>query len=286
METYLDRILERTRVRVDLTRREHPFEELDRESRNAGLTRDFAGAIRAEGMSLIAEVKRRSPSKGVIQASVDPAEVADAYERGGARALSVLTEPEFFSGSLDDLAKARQATTLPVLRKDFVVDPYQIVEARAGGADAVLLIVAAIPDPALFAELADAAAHYGLAALVEVHSEWELDAAFEIAPELVGVNQRDLRTFDVDKGLAIRLRRRIPPDVAMVAESGIADRADVAALEEAGVRAMLVGETLMRAGDPARAARELLGLSVPQGDPDLSVPQGDPDLAGDDEDHD
>jgi len=277
VETYLDTILERTRVRVEVTRRERPFEELDRETRNAGPTRDFAGAITAEGMSLIAEVKRRSPSRGVIQSSVDPAEVADAYERGGARALSVLTEPEFFSGSLDDLAKARQASTLPVLRKDFVVDPYQIVEARAGDADAVLLIVAAIPDPVLFAELADAAAHYGLAALVEVHSEWELDAAFEIAPDLVGVNQRDLRTFDVDKGLAIRLRRRIPPDVAMVAESGIADRADVEALEEAGVWAMLVGETLMRAGDPARAARELLGLSVPQGDPDL---------AGDDEDHD
>ena len=132
----------------------------------------------------------------------------------------------------------------------------------------MLLIVAAIPDPALFAELADAAAHYGLTALVEVHSEWELDAAFEITPDLVGVNQRDLRTFDVDKGLAIRLRRSIPGDVAMVAESGIAGRADVEALEEAGVEAMLVGEALMRADDPARAARELLGI------------------AGDDEDHD
>ena len=277
METYLDTILERTRVRVELTRRERPFEELDRETRNAGPTRDLAGAIRAEGMSLVAEIKRRSPSKGVIQASVDPAEVADAYERGGARALSVLTEPEFFSGSLDDLATARQAVALPVLRKDFVVDLYQIVEARAGGADAVLLIVAAIPDPALFAELADAAAHYSLAALVEVHSEWELDAAFEITPELVGVNQRDLRTFDVDTGLAIRLRRRIPGDVAMVAESGIADRAGVEALEEAGVEAMLVGETLMRAGDPARAARELLGAPL--------SPEGTP-ASGDGEDHD
>jgi indole-3-glycerol phosphate synthase len=266
--TYLDTILERTRVRVDLARRERPFEELDRETRDAGQTRDFAGAIRAEGMSLIAEVKRRSPSRGVIRASVDPAEVAEAYERGGARALSVLTEPEFFSGSLDDLAKARQATALPVLRKDFVVDPYQIVEARAGEADAVLLIVAAVPDPGLFAELADAAAHYGLAALVEVHSEWELDAAFEITPDLVGVNQRDLRTFDVDEGLAIRLRPGIPAEVAVVAESGITDRAGVEALEEAGVEAMLVGEMLMRAGDPARAARELLGIAGDDEDDD------------------
>jgi indole-3-glycerol phosphate synthase len=259
VETYLDKILERTRVRVELDRRERPFEELDRESRNVGPKRDFVGAIRAEGMSLIAEFKRRSPSKGVIRADVDPADVAGAYERGGARALSVLTEPEFFSGSLDDLARAREATMLPALRKDFVVDLYQIVEARAAGADAVLLIVAALPDPALFADLAAAATHYGLAALVEVHSEGELDAAFEDEPAVVGVNQRDLRTFDVDKGLAIRLRRRVPPDVPVVAESGIVTRADVEALDEAGVEGMLVGETLMRAGDPARAAKELLG---------------------------
>jgi indole-3-glycerol phosphate synthase len=259
--TYLDTILERTRLRVELNRRERPFEELDRESRNAGRTRDFTGAVRAEGMSLIAEVKRRSPSKGVIRANIDPAEVADAYERGGARALSVLTEPEFFSGSLDDLATAREATRLPVLRKDFVLDLYQVVEARTAGADAVLLIVSALPDPSLFAELASSAAHYGLATLIEVHSEWELDAAFEVDPRLVGVNQRDLRTFDVDKSLAVRLRRRIPPEVAMVAESGIATRDDVAELEDAGIEGMLVGETLMRAGDPARAAQELLGIN-------------------------
>jgi indole-3-glycerol phosphate synthase len=267
VETYLDRILERTRARVELNRRERPFEELDREARNAGRQRDFAGAIRAEGMSLIAEFKRRSPSKGVIRADIDPAEVADAYERGGARALSVLTEPEFFSGSLDDLARARGATSLPVLRKDFVIDLYQVVEARAGGADAVLLIVAALPDPGLFAELASAAAHHGLAALVEVHNEWELDAAFEVEPELVGVNQRDLRTFNVDNGLAIRLRRRVPAAVPLIAESGIATRADVEALEEAAVDGMLVGETLMRAGDPARAAQELLGTAGQDEDP-------------------
>src|SRR2546425_5391348 len=206
-------------------------------------------------MSLIAEIKRRSPSKGVIQASVDPAEVAAAYQRGGARALSVLTEPEFFSGSLDDLAAAREATTLPALRKDFVLDPYQVVEARAGGADAVLLIVAALPDAGLFAELAAAAEDYGLPALVEVHSEWELDQAFEVEPEIVGVNQRDLRTFEVDIGLAARLRKRIPPEVAVVAESGIGTRADVEALEGASIDAVLVGETLVRAEDTAAAVR-------------------------------
>lgn len=258
--TYLDTILERTRSRLDFTRRERSFEDLDREARSVAPARGFVAALAAEGMSLIAEVKRRSPSKGIIQAEIDPAEVADAYERGGARALSVLTEPEFFGGSLDDLAKARDATGLPVLRKDFMIDAYQVVEAKAAGADAVLLIVAALGDPGLFQELADAAAHYGLAALVEIHSEWELDAAFEVEPGLVGVNQRDLRTFDVDTGLAVRLRRRIPPEVVVVAESGIVTRADVEALEAAAIDAMLVGETLIRAGDPAATARELLGL--------------------------
>jgi len=264
--TYLDRILERTRLRVELARRERRFEDLDREARNAGPVRDFAGAIRAPGMSLIAEVKRRSPSKGVIRSDIDPAEVADAYERGGARALSVLTEPEFFAGSLDDLARARDATKLPTLRKDFVIDPYQVVEASIAGADALLLIVAALPDAGLFAELAAAAAHHGLAVLVEVHADRELDPAFEIDPELLGVNQRDLGTFEVDKGLAVRLRHYLPDGVAMVAESGIATRADVEELEEAGVDGMLVGETLMRAGDPARAARELLGTPHQESD--------------------
>jgi indole-3-glycerol phosphate synthase len=266
VETYLDTILERTRSRVELARRARAFEDLDREARNVGRPRDFAGAIRAEGMSLIAEVKRRSPSKGVLRADIDPAELAEAYEQGGARALSVLTEPEFFSGSLDDLGKARSATSIPVLRKDFVIDAYQVVEARAGGADAVLLIVAALPDPGLFAELAAAAAHYGLAALIEVHSEWELDEAFEVDPRLLGVNQRDLRSFDVDEGLAVRLRRRIPPEVAVVAESGITTRAGVVELEEAGVDGVLVGETLMRADDPVAAARELLGTGDAEDD--------------------
>ena len=265
MDTYLDRILERTRTLVALSVRRRGFEDLDREARLAGPDRGFAGAIRQPGMSLIAEIKRRSPSKGVIRASIDPADVAQAYQRGGARALSVLTEPEFFAGSLDDLVKARDATSLPALRKDFVIDPYQIVEARAAGADAVLLIVAALPDAGLFRELGSAAASYGLAALIEVHSEWELDQAFEIEPDLVGVNQRDLRTFDVDTGLAARLRPRIPAEVAVVAESGIAGRADVEALEAAGVEGILVGETLMRAGDPAAATAELLGTAAADG---------------------
>src|SRR2546421_4282861 len=271
METYLDRILDATRARVAQSRRRRSFEDLDREARDTPPPRPFADAIRAPGMSLIAEFKRRSPSAGEIRVGADPAEVAEAYEQGGARALSVLTEPEFFSGSLEDLAAAREATSLPALRKDFVLDPYQVVEARAGGADTVLLIVAALPDPGLFAELAAAASDYGLAALVEVHEERELDAAFGIDPELVGVNQRDLRSFEVDTGLAVRLRGLIPPGVAVVAESGIGGRAAVEELEAAGVDGILVGETLMRAGDPGKAASALLGRD--EAEVDAPVPE-------------
>jgi indole-3-glycerol phosphate synthase len=258
-ENYLDRIVESTRERVARARRRRAFEDLDREARDGAEPRGFAAAIRAPGISLIAEVKRRSPSAGDIRPGIDPAEIAEAYERGGARALSVLTEPEFFSGSLDDLARAREATGLPVLRKDFVLDPYQIVEARWAGADAVLLIVAVLGDRGLFSDLAAAAADYDLAALIEVHDEWELDQAFEVDPDLVGVNQRNLRTFEVDRALAGRLRDRIPEGVAVVAESGIGVREDVESLEAARVDGVLVGETLMRSDNPEAAVAALLG---------------------------
>jgi len=259
MDTYLDRILASTRLRLSEAQRRRTFADLEGDARAQPAPRDLTGALQAEGMSLIAEFKRRSPSKGVIRADATPGRTARAYERGGARALSVLTEPEFFSGSVADLQAARGATALPALRKDFVLDPYQVVEARAAGADAVLLIVAALGDPGRYAELAAAARDYGLAALVEVHDEWELEAAFAVEPAIVGINQRDLKTFSVDTRLASRLRGRIPGGVVVVAESGIATRADVEALEEAEVDAMLVGESLMRAADPAGATAALLG---------------------------
>lgn len=259
MQTYLDRILDSTRVRVAEAKRHRPPSGVERDAAEADPPRGFAAAIRAPGMSLIAEIKRRSPSKGEIRSGIDPAQVAAAYERGGARCLSVLTEPDHFSGCLQDLARARAATALPALRKDFVVDAFQVAEARAGGADAILLIVAALPDPGLFADLAATAAGYGMAALIEVHDEWELEAASAVGPELIGVNQRDLRTFAVDAGLARRLRPQVPAHIPMVAESGIVSRGDVEALEGAGIEAMLVGETLMRADDPAAATAMLLG---------------------------
>ncbi|HEU5002752.1 MAG TPA: indole-3-glycerol phosphate synthase TrpC [Actinomycetota bacterium] len=268
MDTYLDRILDATRRRLVDAQARRSLGDLERDVREVGSPRDFTGALRAEGISLIAEFKRRSPSKGAIRADATPQRTARAYERGGARALSVLTEPDFFSGSLADLQAARRVTALPAIRKDFVLEPYQVVEARLAGADAILLIVAALRDPGRYAELAAAARDYGLAALVEIHDEWELDAAFAVEPAIVGVNQRDLRTFAVDTGLAIRMRPRIPPDVVVVAESGIATRADVTALEEADVDAMLVGETLMRAPDPAAATATLLGREEPDPETD------------------
>lgn len=262
MPTYLDRILEYTYDRVAGEKRLRSFGDLEREAEAAPPARPFLAAVRGERISLIAEFKRQSPSKGPIRMDFEPAQAAEAYQQGGASAMSVLTEPQFFAGSLDDLAAARGACRLPVLRKDFIVDPFQIVEARAAGADAVLLIVAGLPDRGLFKELAAAAQEYGMAALVEVHDPHELDTAFLVEPKLVGVNQRDLSTFEIDSRLALRLRREIPRDVAMVAESGITSRSEVSELEEAGVDAILVGETLMRADDPAAAAAGLLGAQV------------------------
>ncbi|CAN5887461.1 indole-3-glycerol phosphate synthase TrpC [soil metagenome] len=259
MRTYLDRILESTYDRVEDEKQKMSFGDLDREAQTMGPTRPFLAAMRGERICLIAEFKRRSPSRGLIRQDYEPGRAAEAYAQGGASAMSVLTEPQFFDGSMDDLAKARAACRLPILRKDFMVDPYQVVQARAGGADAILLIVAGLPDSGRFAELAHAAEDYGMTVLVEIHDPHELDAAFEVEPSLVGVNQRNLSTFEVDTGLAIKLRRQIPTDVSMVAESGITSRKQVEDLQEAGIDAILVGEILMRADDPARAATDLLG---------------------------
>jgi indole-3-glycerol phosphate synthase len=228
----------------------------------APVPRDFGAAIRrADGrLAVIAEIKRRSPSKGEIAPGLDPAITAKAYEAGGASALSVLTDPEFFGGSLDDLRTAREATRVPVLRKDFIIDEVQVYEARAAGADAVLLIVAAVPDDALLADLHALAAELGLAALVEVHDAVELDRALGIGAVVVGVNCRDLATFAEDLGTAEELADRIPTDVIAVAESGIRNTDDAARMARSGFDATLVGEMLVRLGDPAAALRGLAEL--------------------------
>ncbi len=221
--------------------------------------RGFEAALRAGELSLIAEIKRASPSAGAINTTIDPAERARTYEAAGARALSVLTEPVFFKGSLDDLAAARAACTLPVLRKDFLCEPFHLAEARAHGADAVLLIVAAL-DPSELADLHAEAREVGLDVLVEVHEADEVGIALDAGARIIGINTRDLATLSVDPSQIERVRPQIPNGIATVAESGIKGRADVEAFAALGIDAILVGEALMRAEDVAATIRELLGL--------------------------
>ncbi len=242
-------------VRVDVAHRSEaaPFAVLERRARDANPAgRAFVAALsRRDRVNVIAECKRRSPSRGWLAPGLDAGQVAAAYERAGAAAVSILTEPRGFGGSLDDLAAARAATRLPLLRKDFILTEYQLLEARAGGADAVLLLAAALA-PADFAALASRARELGLAALVEVHDEHELASVLDLDPsiELLGVNCRDLRTFEVDPATAERLAPLIPPDVVAVAESGIQSAARVSRLAAVSYRAFLVGEALVASGDP------------------------------------
>jgi indole-3-glycerol phosphate synthase len=223
-----------------------------------GKTRSLARALRKPGqIACISEFKRKSPSAGWINEKAFLEPTIRAYEAGGASAVSVLTDGPFFGGRIEDLDEARSACELPILRKDFIVDSYQLVEALANGADATLLIVAALDDATL-AQLLREAKELQLDILVEAHDAEEVARAVKAGAEIIGINNRDLRTFTVDRELAIRLRPTIPADRIVVAESGIRNNADVACLRDAGVDAMLVGETLMRAPDPAAALRGLL----------------------------
>jgi len=257
----LDDILARTRTDVELRKHARSLATLERSlaERPAPARRSLkAGLWAAETIGCIAEFKRRSPSAGWINETASLTETVKAYAAGGASALSVLTDGPFFAGSLDDVVLARAACNLPVLRKDFIVDAYQLYEAVSAGADAVLLIVAALDDDTLVRLLRTAEA-LGLEVLVESHDAEEVTRALAGGAEIIGVNNRDLRTFTVDHDLAARLRPSIPDDRLVVAESGIRNAADVARLRAAGVDAMLVGETLMRAPDPAAALRALRG---------------------------
>jgi indole-3-glycerol phosphate synthase len=253
----LDDILARTRADLETRKRARSIEALEAAAARRPAPRGLANALRRPGeITCIAEFKRRSPSAGWIREHAEVGGTARAYAAGGASALSVLTDGPFFGGSLDDIAAASSASGLPILRKDFIVDRYQIVEARAAGADALLLIVGALSDAAL-ADLLAAAKGLGLDALVEAHDEDEVKRAVLAGADIIGINNRDLRTFIVDRELAIRLRAQVPADRIVVAESGIRDASDVARLRAAGVDAMLVGEALMRAADPAAALRAL-----------------------------
>lgn len=271
----LERILARTREGLVVRRAERPLAAV-RALAPPGPPRPFAEALTRRGrVNVIAEFKRRSPSRGVLRDDLHPVEVAQAYEVAGAAALSVLTEEQFFGGSLADLEEARAATLLPTLRKDFVVDPYQVWEARASGADAVLLIVAALPDRDL-RELLAAADEAHLSALVEVHDAGELRRALAAGARLVGVNNRNLETLEVDVATCLRLAGEIPDDTVAVAESGLKDGHDVRRVLDAGFDAVLVGEGLMTAADPGAALERMIAEAAapaPKAAPGTSRPR-------------
>ena len=270
----LDQIVAHKREELAGRRRQAPPAEVRRRAADAPPARPFHAALRGSGaaqagapvprMRLVAEVKGASPSAGMIRAEFDPAAIARSYAAAGASAVSVLTDARFFKGADDHLVRVRAAVDLPLLRKDFTLDPYQVYEARAIGADAVLLI-AAILDPSALADLASLAADLGMAALVETHTESEVEMALAIRAALVGINNRNLDTLETSLDVTRRLRPRVPPEVTVVAESGIEARRDVEEMERLGVHAVLVGTALMRSADPGTRVRELLGTPARPG---------------------
>ena len=259
----LQTIVARKHQEVAQARQTVSLEALREQVLLAPATRSFAGAIQqrvqAGQPAVIAEVKKASPSKGLLRDPFEPAAIARSYEAGGATCLSVLTDRDFFQGAPEYLQQARAACSLPVLRKDFMIDAYQVWEARAMGADCILLIAACLDD-ATMASLEDLAMELGLSVLVEVHDAEEMARALKLKTPLVGVNNRNLRTFEVDVNISIRLRQACSSDKVLVTESGIATPAEVAALRAAGIHTFLVGETFMRAPEPGEALRTLFGL--------------------------
>ncbi|MEA2410627.1 MAG: indole-3-glycerol phosphate synthase [Thermoleophilaceae bacterium] len=256
MSERLDELVEATRRRLAERKHARSLAELERALPEEGIDRPFAEALSRPGTSVIGEYKRRSPSAGDIRPGASVTDLVRAYERGGAAAVSVLTEEDHFGGSLDDLREARAATDLPILRKDFTIDPYQVYEAKVYGADAVLLVVGALSD-SLLGSLYGIARQLELDAIVEVHDEEELERALEVDADVIGINNRNLVDFSVDLGVTFELLTDVPAGKTVVSESGIHTRADVDELEGVGVDAVLVGEALMRAPDPEAACRDL-----------------------------
>ncbi|MFV0245414.1 MAG: indole-3-glycerol phosphate synthase TrpC [Qingshengfaniella sp.] len=258
--TILDKIKAYKLDEVADRKASHPLHEVEALARGASRPRGFADALHrasTQGYGLIAEVKKASPSKGLIRADFDPATLARAYEQGGAACLSVLTDTPSFQGADAYLTQAREATSLPALRKDFIYDPYQVAEARALGADCILIIMASVED-AQAAELEDAAIGWGMDVLVEVHDEAELDRATRLKSQLIGINNRDLRSFVTSLDVSRRLARLVPTDRCVVAESGLSSPEDLADLARYGVRSFLIGESLMRHQDVRQATERLL----------------------------
>ena len=259
VQSILDKIIVHKRAEIEDAKRSRPAEMLQEQLAAAPPVRDFAAALSvAEGIGLIAEVKKASPSAGLIREDFDPVAIARIYERHKAACISVLTDTHFFQGHLDFLRAVRGAVSIPVLRKDFLLDRYQVLEARAAGADCVLLIAECLDDDGL-RNLYTYARELGMESLIEIYEPENLDRVLRLEPSLVGINNRNLKTFVTDLEHTIRLVERVPADTLLVSESGIKGRGDVLRLQQAGVRAMLVGETLMRADDIGAKVDELLG---------------------------
>jgi indole-3-glycerol phosphate synthase len=252
----LERILAAKRAEVAAAKEKIPEKEMRARAATATPARDFVGALRSKRPAVVAEIKRASPSKGLLRESFDPAAIARSYEKAGAACISVLTDTQFFQGSSTHLQQARAACALPALRKDFLIDPYQAYESRALGADCVLLIAACLEDRQM-RELEALALDLGMAMLVEVHDADELERALELKTPLVGINNRNLRTFETRLDTTLNLLPRVPKDRIVITESGILSPPDVARMRAAGVHTFLVGEAFMRAPDPGSALRSL-----------------------------
>jgi indole-3-glycerol phosphate synthase len=268
MTTILDEIVASKRNEVAAAKRRMPLEELEVQAAEAPPVRDFRAALAGPGpIQLIAEVKKASPSAKVIREDFEPVSIAREYQEHGAACISVLTDAPYFQGHLSYLARIRAAVAIPLLRKDFMIDEYQVVEARMAGADAILLIAEILDDHTMKA-LLERAKGLGMAALVELHDAENLPRVLAAGADLVGINNRDLRQFKTDLDHTLRLRDQVPPEVVLVSESGIRTRRDVERLEAAGVSAILVGETLMRSPDIGLAVEQLIGLTPePAGEP-------------------
>jgi indole-3-glycerol phosphate synthase len=273
MATILDEIVATKHREVATAKARMPLEEIEDQAADAPPVRDFRAALSGPGpIRLIAEIKKASPSAKVIRADFDPIAIARTYQAHGASCLSVLTDAPYFQGHLSYLARIRATVAVPLLRKDFLIDEYQVVEARLAGADAVLLIAEILDDHMLRALLTRAKA-LGMAALVEFYQEENLSRVLNAGADLVGINNRDLHRFETDLEHTLRLRDRVPPEVVLVSESGIRTRRDVERLEAAGVSAVLVGETLMRAVDIGLAVERLLGLAPEEEEEEEGSPQ-------------
>lgn len=254
--SFLSEIIERKRQRLESVKQAVPLESF--EVRKG--SHRFRQALLRDGINIIAEFKRRSPSKGAIRAEANLSRIVTSYEAGGAAAISVLTEEDYFSGSLEDLRLAKQSVDLPVLRKDFIIDDYQVYESAAAGADAVLLIVAALDDEKLLSLRALIEDELSMDALIEVHTREEMQRALACGASVIGVNNRNLHTFEVSLETSLSLAAEAPTEAVLISESGLKSATDLARLRDAGFRGFLIGESLMRSDDPGAALRDLMGL--------------------------